>query len=214
MREANRIEGAAGPKRLERAHLAAVVLAVAVLAGLSPACDGDDNGGGGTSTTSCLQYESSGVPGAITVTTIDGVPDDDECNFVYVDLMVHDVQDLYAANFVVTYPVNVVGFSAAIGEGSFLSSDNTAVDVEARVTDAGEVTLAITRLAVATGIDIPDDGVGKRLIRLAFVRAASSGSGDLEFTVSQLLDSGGPNSPPVEIPNSVWTGGTIGIVQL
>ena len=78
------------------------------------------------------------------------------------DLIVHDVQDLYAANFVVTFPSNVVGFSAAVGQGSFLASDNTAVDVEARLTDAGEVTIAITRLGAATGIDVPDDGVGKR----------------------------------------------------
>lgn len=210
MREAKRNRGAAGPKWLEFAHLATVVLTVAVLAGLSPACSSDD-GDSGTNTTPCLRYESSGIPGAITVTTTDGAPDDDQCNFLYVDLMVHDVQDLYAANFVVTYPNNVVAFSAAIGQGSFLGSDNTAVDVEARLTDAGEVTIAITRLGVDTGLDIPDDGVGKRLVQLVFIRAASSGSGDLEFTTGELLNSA---APPVEIPNSVWTGGTIGIIQI
>ena len=211
MREAKRDEGAAGPKWLEFTRLATVVLTVAVLAGLSPACDGGDDNGGGTNTIPCLRYESSGVPGAITVTTTDGEPDDDQCNFLYVDLMVHDVQDLFAANFVVTYPNNVVAFSAALGQGSFLGSDNTAVDVEARLTDAGEVTIAVARLGAVTGIDVPDDGVGKRLLRLVFTRAASSGSGDLAFTTGELLDS---SAPPVEIPNSVWTGGTIGIIQI
>jgi hypothetical protein len=214
MREAKRIERAAGPTWLERAQLATFVLAIAMLASLSLACDGGDNGGGGTSTTPCLRYESSGVPGAITVTTTDGAPDDDECNFLFVDLMVHDVQDLYAANFVVTYPVNVVGFSAAFGAESFLGSDNTAVDVEARITNSGEVTIGITRLAAPTGIDIPNDGVGKILIRLAFIRAASSGSGDIEFTTSELIDSGDLQTGPQPIPDSVWTGGTIGIVQI
>ena len=213
MREAMQNNGAAGPRWLERARLAAVVLSVAVLTGLSPACDGDDNGGGGTSTTPCLQYESSGVPGAITVTTTDGQPDDDECNVLNVDLMVHDVQDLFAANFVVTFPSNVVAFSAAIGESSYLGSDNTALDVEARLTDSGVVAIAITRLA-QTGIDIPADGVGKRLIQLRFFLAASSGSGDIEFTTTELLNPGDPDPPPTEIPNSVWTGGTIGIIQI
>ena len=207
MREAKRT---AATRWFELAHLATVVMAVAVLAGLSPACDGDDNGGGGTSTTPCLQYESSGVPGAITVTTVDGEPTDDECNILNVDLMVNDVQDLFGANFVVTYPVNVVAFGAAAGSGSILASGNTAVVVEASSTGTGEVTIGITRVS-QTGIDVPDDGVGKLLIRLVFFQAASSGSGDLEFTTSQLMNS---DTQPVEIPNSVWTGGTIGIVQI
>jgi hypothetical protein len=124
--------------------------------------------------------------------------------------MVHDVQDLFAANIVATFPSNVVAFSAATGQGSVLASDNTAPDVEASVTGVGEVTLAIARLS-QTGIDVPADGVGKLLIRLIFIRVASSGSGDLEFTTEQLLDSG---EPPQVIPNSVWTGGTIGLVQI
>jgi hypothetical protein len=206
MREANRT---AGPRWLERARLITVLLAVVALAGLSPACDGDDNGGG-TNTNACLQFEGSGVPGAITVTTVDGLPDDDECNILVVDLMVHDVQDLFATNIVATFPSNVVAFSAATGQGSVLASDNTAPDVEASVTGVGEVTLAIARLS-QTGIDVPADGVGKLLIRLIFIRVASSGSGDLEFTTEQLLDSG---EPPQVIPNSVWTGGTIGLVQI
>jgi hypothetical protein len=211
MREAKRSAGATGPKWLELAHLAAVVLAVAVLAGFAPACSSDD-GGGGTNTIACLQYESSGVPGALTVTTPDVAPNDNQCNFLYVDLMVNGVQDLFAANFVVTYPNNVVGFSAADGLGSVLADDNTAVQVIPRVTNAGEVTIAITRLGAETGIDVLDDGVGKLLIRLVFIRAASSGSGNLEFTTGELLNSGDPE--PDEIPNSVWTGGTIGIVQI
>jgi hypothetical protein len=206
MREAKRI---AVSRRLDRARLATFVLAVVALAVLSPACDGDDNGGG-TSTTPCLQFEGSGVPGAITVIAVDGQPDDDECNLLYVDLMVHDVQDLFAANIIVNFPSNVVGFSSADGAGSVLGSDNVAPRVQADLTDLGEATVAITRLA-QTGVDVPDDGVGKRLIRLVFFRSASSGSGTLEFSTQQLLDS---SEPPQEIPDSVWTGGTIGIVQL
>ena len=50
------------------------------------------------------------------------------------------------------------------------------------------------------------------LLRLVFGRVASSGSGNLGFTSGELIDSGDPD--PAEIPGSVWTGGTIGIVQI
>jgi len=211
MREAKRTGKTGGAGWREFAQLAAVVMAVGLLTGLSPACSGGDNGGGGTSTTPCVQFEGSAVPGAITVIAVDGEPDDDQCNFLFVDLMVHDVDDLFAANFVVTYPSSVVGFTSASGLDSVLASGNTAVDVEARVTGAGEVTVGITRVGSDTGVNVAPDGTGKKLIRLLFIRTGSSGSGDLAFTTGQLIDS---SEPPVEIPNSEWFGGTIGIIQL
>jgi hypothetical protein len=215
MREAKRTDRTGDTGWRDLAHLAAVVLAVGLLTGLSPACSGDDNGGGGTSTTPCLSYESTAVPGAISITTEDGDPDDDVCDFLAIDLKVHEVDDLFGANFVVTYPTGVVSFNSATGLDSVLASGNTAVDVEARVTNAGEVTIGISRIGSISGVDVdaatyPD---GAKLIRLIFIRAGSSGSGDLEFTTGVLLDSGNP-PPPKEIPNSEWFGGTIGIIQL
>jgi len=215
MREAKRTDGTGDAGWRDLAHLAAVVLAVGLLTGLSPACSGGDDGGGGTSTTPCLSYESTAVPGAITVTTEDGEPTDDVCDILFVDLKVHEVDDLFGANFVVTYPSSVVAFNSATGLDSILASGNTAVDVEARVTAAGEVSIGISRIGANSGVDVdaatyPD---GAKLIRLVFVRAGSSGSGGLDFTTAILLDSGNP-PPPKEIPNSEWFGGTIGIIQL
>ena len=97
MREAKRTGKTGGAGWREFAQLAAVVMAVGLLTGLSPACSGGDDGGGGTSTTPCVQFEGSAVPGAITVIAVDGEPDDDQCDFLFVDLMVHDVDDLFAA---------------------------------------------------------------------------------------------------------------------
>ena len=208
MREAKRTGRTGGARWRELAHLAAVVLAVGLLTGLSPACSGGDDGGGGTSTTPCLRYESSGVPNGISVTSVDG--ESGECDFVFVDLSVHDVNDFFAANFVVTYPSTVVAFNSATGLDSVLTGGNTAVDVEVRVTGSGEVTIGITRIS-DTGVDV--DAAGARFIRLIFIRASSSGSGDLEFTTGQLLDSG---TPPQEIPIPIeqWFGGTFGIIQI
>jgi len=212
-REAKQPDRTGDERWRELAHLAAVVLTVGLLTGLSPACGGGDNGGG-TSTTPCLQYESSGVPNGISVTTVDG--DSGECDFLFVDLIVHDVQDLYTANIVATYPSSVVRFSSATGLDSVLTLDNTAVDVEVRVTGSGEVTLAITRVGADAGVNV--DAAGAKLIRLVFTRVGSSGSGDLAFTTGELIDSGDPPQqiPPQQIPIPItsWFGGTIGIIQI
>ena len=215
MREAKRLDRTGDARWPALAHLAAVVLAVGLLTGLAPACSGGDSGGGGTDTTPCLQYESSAVPNGISVTTVDG--NSGECDFLFVDLRVHDVNDLFAANFVVTYPSTVVAFNSATGLDSVLAGGNTAVDVEARVTASDEVTIGITRFAVTgvdVGVDLEPDGA--QLIRLVFTRIASSGSGDLAFTTGELLDSGNPPTPPQQIPIPItsWFGGTIGIIRI
>jgi hypothetical protein len=207
MQGARKKERAVGARWRELAHIAVVVLTVGLLTGLSPACNGGDNGGNGTDTTPCLRYESSGDPVDFTVTTRDG--ESGECNFLFVDLWVHEVEDLFAANFVVTFPSNLVAFAQASGLDSVLASGNTAVDVEARVTVPGEVSVGITRVGVATGVNV--DPTGGLLVRLVFSRVASSGSGTVEFTTKQLLDS---SEPPQTIPDtSEWSGGTIGIIQ-
>ena len=96
------------------------------------------------------------------MTAVDSAPDDDECEFLTIDLMVHDVQNLLATNIVLSYPSDVVAFSAASGTSSVLSSGNTAIEVKAAATGADEATIAITRLS-DTGIDVPDDGVADQV---------------------------------------------------
>jgi len=185
-----------------------LMVVVGSLAGLAPSCSGS-NGGDGMQSTPCIEFSSTAIPAPLTVTASDG--DSGDCALLYVDLTVTDVDDLFAANFVVSYPSDRVAFRNVSAAGSILSANNTAVDVKASVTGTGEVTVGLTRVGATEGVNVVG---GQRLARLTFVRIASSGSGQLSFTTGELLNSGDPAPPPQIIPNTIWLGGTIGIYQL
>jgi hypothetical protein len=184
------------------------LLVVGLLTSLAPGC-GDDNGDDGTQTIPCLEFQASAVPVPDSVVATDG--SSGECDRLFVDLIVTDVEDLFAANFRIQYPSDRVAFVSASGSGSVLTSGGVAVAVEADETAPGEVTIGITRLEPSLpGVDVVG---GQRLIRLSFVRIGSSGGGALTFPAGELLGSSGPGAQPEPIPGIVWVGGTIAIVQ-
>jgi len=178
----------------------AVASAVAFLTGLVPGCGSDNNND--MQTSPCVELQGTTAPAPETVVAEDG--DSGDCGILTVDLVVTDVNDLFGANLVVTFPQSLVSFSSASEVGSILAS-GSAVSVQDTVSNPGEATVGITRLN-NTGVDVQG---GARLLRLTFRRTGSQGSGSLGISGS-LLNS---NTPPTDIPNITFHGGMVVIFQ-
>ncbi len=184
----------------------AVALGIGLLTTFSPSCSSDDNGGtGGMVTIPCLAFQGAALPAPDTVVAQSG--GSSTCDLMVVDLTVTDVNDLFAANFVVTYPSSVVRFSSASELGSVLAADGAALSLQSSETTLGNLTIGITRLNETTGVNAVG---GNLLVRLNFVRAATSGSGVISFGQNELLDS---SQPPAVIPGITWSGGNVTISQ-
>jgi hypothetical protein len=163
-------------------------------------------------TTPCLALGNTTAPAPDTVVATDG--ESGECNELWVDLIVSDLTgnpELFAANFDLVYPANLVLLVVPNTAGSVLASDGVAVNVEAAEQVAGRATVGITRLD-STGPGVVVTGE-RLLVQLRFARLAGSGSGELTFENAQLLDSQGDPGGPQEIPGITWTGGTVQILQ-
>jgi hypothetical protein len=187
-----------------------VIAVVSLMTGLLPGCSGDDDGG--VLTVPCVALQGSTAPAPDTVVAEDGGSD---CSVLRVNLIVTDVDNLFGANLVVTYPSNLVSFAGASEAGSILTS-GSAVNVTAGVSNPGELTVGITRLGnTTTGINVVG---GQILLRLSFVRIATQGSGAFGIRPmpdSELFEPNSPPPPPVTaIPGIDFFGATVVVFQL
>jgi hypothetical protein len=188
----------------------AAVMVVLLTAAVAPGCSSSDSGGNAMETVPCVQLVNTTTPATETVVAEDG--SSGECELLWVDLIVTNVDDLFAANFVVNYPSDLVQFVQASDTGSVLASGGVAVEVLTDIPSPGTLTVGLTRLA-GDGVNVSG---GQLLVRLIFFRLQSNGSGQLSFDSPQLLDDSTP--PQVILDGSSnlipWYGGTVAIVQI
>jgi hypothetical protein len=121
-----------------------------------------------------------------------------------VEINVTDVPDVLSASFTLEFDAAAVTFLDFDTTGSHLGSDGTTVQPIVQQTQAGRLTVGLTRLAV-NGIDF--DGTGL-LLRVRFARSADSGTSALAFSNNDLL---GDTAPPQSIPGVRWFGGSFRI---
>jgi len=177
-----------------------VSMLVLSLASLAPACGGGGGSDGTTTTTRCIGYSST-PPAAGQVVGRQGAAS--ACGLVAVEMVAAGVNDVFAAEFEVNYNPAVMAFDSLSDTGSYLKTGGVTTQT-AVGTSAGKVTVGITRVAPATGINFPASG--ELLITLFFRRATNSMStAAVTFTNANLLDSG---TPPQPIPGVVWINGT------
>ena len=160
-------------------------------------------GGGGSSppvvNPICISFQPGGAADPQTVSVRQAA--ESTCNMLVVDLVVTDVNDLFAASFTATYDPAIATYAGHSLTNSELTFDGSMVQVLEADTPP-DVALGLTRLAM-TGVDVAGSGI---LVKLMFQRVADSGNATLTFSMERLLDD---QAPPVEIPMITWTGGTM-----
>lgn len=178
---------------------------IAVVLAVSIGCGG---GGGGDSVTPpavCVEFTAADAPATGLVTARSATQS--TCELLVLDVLVTDVNDLYAAEFDVNFNSNVVRYDGHIGTSSFLGSDGATVEIIGPSSDTtGSFTLGITRVNVNDGMDFTTT---QTLVQLRFRAAADSGSGAITFQNGALF---GSEEPPVEKPGLTWSGGTASIL--
>lgn len=142
-------------------------------------------------------------PGAgSSVTTASGSGSTD--NIAVVEIYVTDVLAVLTASFTLEFDPGKVTFLDFNDTGSHLESDGATIQPIVQQTQAGRLTVGLTRLAM-TGIDFNG---AQFLMRVRFSRAADSGMSALTFSNADLLDD---TAPPQSIPGVQWFGGTFRI---
>jgi hypothetical protein len=124
------------------------------------------------------------------------------CDMLAIDVMVTDVNDVFASSFTLNYDESLARFEQSSTSGSLLASDGTTVQI---LEDAqtGRVTIGLTRLGVSTGVN----AVGtQRLVTLMFSTVADAGDAGITFSNQAIL---GSETPPVEKTSVAWVGGTL-----
>jgi len=170
---------------------------------LTPACGGSDDGPPAVlAPPKCIDFVAAGNPTNATV--VMNKNGGAVCERLAVQLDVTGVNDVFAADFSVSFDPNLFSYDGHDKSGSFLSSDGATVQV-LETTQNGEALVAISRFAVTTGINVTST---RPLITLFFRHRGASGSGTLSFSRSILLDS---QASPTAIPGVQWTGGTFSI---
>ncbi len=119
------------------------------------------------------------------------------------ELVVTDVNDVYAASLYLYFDSNIV--RVTVSEGDFLNSDGS--DTELLVNDdtPGLLIIGISRINVSTGVD----AVGSEtLLNLTIRHRNRVGSTDFTFSNNRLLDS---STPPQEILGVSWCSGSVNV---
>jgi len=177
---------------------------VAALALLPLACGGSGGGGGVvTLPATCVQFVDGQAPTSGQVTSRQG--GGSTCEKAAVELVITDVNDVFGVGFTVHYDPTLFAFTGVKTNGSLLASGGADV----LVLDSGppgQVLVGASRVS-PSGVD----AIGTQLLlTLSFKRLAESGSGQLTFTDTKVLEPGNP-PPPTEIPNISWSGGKLRI---
>ncbi len=150
----------------------------------------------------CITFGSGASPAPSTAVTRQGSTSN--CDVVKVEVVLDGVSDVAAVAFEVTFDPALVAYDGCSLNGSHLNSDGAQVEILQRQ-ETGRVSLGLTRLSPAAGIDFADPGV---VVRLRFRKAAGSGSGSapLAFTTHQVF---GSEEPPQAKTGIDWFGGTL-----
>ena len=176
---------------------AAVPLIAALL--LSPGCGGGSGGDGGTINGMCLSFAGAQAPAAGRVVVRLGTGGN--CMAQFVELVVTDVTDVFSGSFTVSFDPTRVAFGNATSQGSFLAAGGAQVNVVQSTPQSGSVTVGISRVGVATGVNATGSQV---LVRLSFA-PVSAGSATMTLTGTQLF---GSETPPQPKSGLTWSGGT------
>ena len=181
-----------------------LILAFALVATLAVPWGGcGSSGGGGVMTpTIVLTYVPAPGMGAATVTTTSGSGSTD--GIAVVEIYVTDLLDVLTASFTLSFDTGSVAYFDFDVAGSHLASDGAAIQPIVQQIQSGELTVGLTRLG-AIGIDF---NTTQLLMRIRFVRVASSGTSTLTFGNNSLLDA---MAPPQSIPGVQWFGGSFQI---
>ena len=181
-----------------------LILAFALAAALAVPWGGcGSSGGGGVMTpTIVLTYVPAPGTGLATVSTASGAGSTD--GMAEVEIYVTGVLDVFTASFTLSFDAASVAFLDFDVAGSHLASDGTTIQPIVQQLQSGELTVGLTRLG-ATGIDFNGTQL---LMRIRFVRAASSGTSTLTFSNNNLLDA---MAPPQSIAGVQWSGGSFQI---
>ena len=174
----------------------ALALTVAIV---YPGCDNDDTSSGNP----CVEFAPAAVPAPQTVTAIEG--QGVSCDVAVVDLVVTDVNDLFASSFDVTFDATRVVLVTVSTTNSVLTSDGAPVLRQVTTIGTGHVHVALTRSQVATGVDVVGGGT---LATITFLRTGTGGTSPFALSDAELLD---PSTPPAPIPGISFRGGTFQI---
>lgn len=183
---------------IQRNRLILAFVFAAMLAVPLTGC-GSSGGGGVMVPTIMLTYAPAPGTGPARVTTVYGAGS--TAVTAVVEIHVTGVLDVLTASFKLNFDPVSVAFLDFDVVGSHLVSDGAAIQPVVQQTQAGQLTVGLTRLS-ATGIDFNGTQL---LMRIRFVRVATSGTSALTFGNNSLLDS---MAPPQSIPGVQWFGGS------
>ncbi len=170
---------------------------------LGSGCEDDSDLGLGLS---CITFVPNAVPTDGEVVAQRSA--DSGCDVVVVELVVTGVADVFAANFEIDFPNEFALISQDLDVSeSFLGDDAIQVleEISPGIGEAG-----VTRVDTNSGGVTPDD-TNNILVKMAFLRFVSSGSGALLLNDANLILAG---TPPVgAVPALPFRGGTLMIVD-
>jgi len=172
---------------------ALAVLAVAVLLAASSGCETDDSVGGLQPSCITLIPVKDPTPGE--VTSVWG--SESTCDVVEVELEVSGVSDIWSVQFEVVYPDGIAQILSPNADDSFLSEGGVDLFGEFDEIVAGTAEIGLTRVGAANVGITPS--TNNHLIRLRFLRLASSGSGPVTFQDATLSTKANPGDQPTEI---------------
>ncbi len=177
------------------------MFALGVLVALSVAIGcGSGSGDVGSGSGVCLNLAGSAA-GSARVSLSEG--SGSNCAMVAVQVMVTDIDDIFAASFDVVYDTDFAQYESYSTAGSLLSSDGRTVQVLAD-DQPGRVTLGLSRVGAGSG---GIDANGSRLMITLYFSKGSTDGGDsiVEFGNAALL---GSETPPLVKNGISWVGGT------
>lgn len=195
-----RLQQPASRRARRRAALLALALALPWLGGQG--CSGDDDGG--VLEEVCLAFTAAEAPAPGIVTT--RLRGDSTCTTAALEIVATGpgLDDVWSLDTTVTFDADVVSWTGSSTAGCVLGSDGSEVAANIALTDSGVLTVGVTRVLAATGIDIPEDG--GILVTLFFSpNTDTADSGALALGGDCLRSDGEP--PPV-IPDVTCSGGT------
>jgi len=178
---------------------------IAVLPWLvGPGCGGD--GDSGVLEDVCLEFTAASSSASGNVITRAG--DDSSCSLAVLEVVATSIDDVWALSTSVTYDETLVTFDGYSTANSILAQDGAAVAASIEITDAGLLTVGVSRLDAEAGVNIgAEGGVLVELFFTPYSTTAASGALGLEDDC--LLDSGGVDSGPAPIAGVNCYGGTL-----
>ncbi len=170
---------------------------------LGSGCEDDSDLGLGVS---CITFVPDAVPTAGEV--VARLAANSSCDIAVVELVVTGVADVFGASFEIEYPNQMALLAQDLDvTESFLGDDAIQVleEISPGIGEAG-----VTRVDTNSGGVTPDD-TNNILVKMAFLRFVSSGSGALHLNDANLILAG---TPPVgAVPAVPFRGGTLMIVD-